>query len=43
MLLLRIYSIGQIIGDSVYECDFKRELGHIVKTVAVDLDEKFAG
>jgi hypothetical protein len=40
---LRIYSIGQIIGDSVYEDDFRREFGHIDGAVAVDLDELYAG
>jgi len=40
---LRIFSIGQVIGESVYEDDFRREFGHIEGAVAVDLDERFAG
>jgi hypothetical protein len=40
---LRIFSIGQIIGDSVYECDFKKKFGGFDGAVAVDLDERFAG
>ena len=39
---LRIYSIGQVIGESVYEDDFRREFGPIEGTVALDLDERFA-
>ena len=40
---LRIFSIGQIIGDSAFECDFREKFGHINAAVAVDLDEGFAG
>jgi hypothetical protein len=40
---LRIYSIGQIIGDSVYEDDFRREFGRLDGPVALDLDERFVG
>jgi hypothetical protein len=40
---LHILSIGQVIGESVYEDDFRREFGHIDGAVAVDLDERFAG
>ena len=40
---LRIFSIGQVIGESVYEDDFRREFGPIDGAVAVDLDERFAG
>jgi hypothetical protein len=40
---LRMASIGQIIGDSVYEDDCQREFGHIDGAVAIDLDERFAG
>jgi len=40
---LRIFSIGQVIGESVYEDDFRREFGHIDGIVAVDLDERFTG
>jgi len=40
---LSIFSIGQIIGESVYEDDFRREFGHIDSAVALDLDERYAG
>jgi len=40
---LRFFSIGQVIGESVYEDDFRREFGKIDGVVAVDLDERFAG
>jgi hypothetical protein len=40
---LRIFSIGQIIGESVYECDFREKFGSVDRAVAVDLDERFAG
>ena len=40
---LRIYSIGQIIGESVYEDDFRERFGPIEGVVAIDLDEQFAG
>jgi len=40
---LRIFSIGQIIGDSVFDCDFKKKFGGLDGAVAVDLDEGFAG
>jgi len=40
---LRIFSIGQVIGDSIYKDDFRREFGPIDGAVAVDLDERFAG
>ena len=40
---LRIYSIGQIIGESVYEDDFRERFGPIEEVVAIDLDEQFAG
>jgi hypothetical protein len=36
-------SIGQVIGESVYKDDFRREFGPIDGAVAVDLDERFAG
>jgi hypothetical protein len=39
----RIFSIGQVIGESVYEDDFRREFDHIDGAVAMDLDERFAG
>ena len=39
---LRMVSIGQVIGESVYEDDFRREFVHIDGAVAVDLDERFA-
>ena len=40
---LRMASIGQVIGESVHEGDFRREFGHIDGAVAVDLDKRFAG
>jgi uncharacterized protein (UPF0216 family) len=40
---LRIFSIGQIIGDSVYDCDFREKVGGLDGAVALDLDERFAG
>ena len=40
---LRIYSIGQAIGESVYEDDFRREFGPIDGAVALDLDARYAG
>jgi len=40
---LRIFSIGQIIGDSVYKDDFRREFGRLDGPVALDLDERFVG
>jgi hypothetical protein len=38
-----VASIGQVIGESVYEDDFRREFGQIEGAVAVDLDGQFAG
>ena len=40
---LRFFSIGQIIRDSVYECDFREGFGSLDRAVAVVLDERFAG
>ncbi len=40
---LRIFSIGQIIGESVYEDDFRERFGSLDGAVAMDLDERFAG
>ncbi len=40
---LRIFSIGQIIGDSIYECDFREGFGSLDGAVAVDLDERYKG
>ena len=39
---LRMVSIGQVIGKSIYEDDFRREFGPIDGAVAIDLDERFA-
>jgi hypothetical protein len=36
-------SIGQVIGESVYEDDFRERFGPIEGAVAVDLDERYAG
>jgi hypothetical protein len=40
---LRIFSIGQIIGDSVYECDFREKFNGLDGAVAMDLDERYIG
>ena len=40
--ILRILSIGQIIGESVYDCDFSDRIDVLEGVVAVDLDERFA-
>ena len=40
---LRMFSIGQIIGDTVYECDFREAFGGLEGAVAIDLDQRFAG
>ena len=40
---LRMFSIGQIIGDTVYECDFRKAFGGLEGAVAIDLDQRFAG
>ena len=40
---LRIFSIGQIMGDSVYLDDFRREFGLVEGADALDLDLRFAG
>ena len=39
---LRIFSIGQIIGNFVYKDDFRNQFGDFNGAVAVDLDERFA-
>ncbi len=41
--MLRIFPIRQIMAESVYEEDFRREFGHIDGAAAVYLDEPFAG
>jgi len=40
---LRIFSIGQVIGKSIYEDDFAERFGPIERAVALDLDERYAG
>ncbi len=40
---LRFFSIGQIIVDSVYDCDFREKFGSLDGAVAVNLDEGFVG
>ena len=40
---LSMVSIGQVMDDSVYEDDFRREFGHIDGVVAIDVDEHYAG
>jgi uncharacterized iron-regulated protein len=37
------FSIGQVIGESIYEDDFAERFGPIEGTVALDLDERYAG
>ncbi len=39
---LRIFFIGQIIGESVDDCDFRERFSDYEGTVTVDIDEKFA-
>lgn len=36
-------SIGQTVGESVYECDFREKFGKLEGAVALDLDERFVG
>ena len=40
---LRIYSIGQIIGSSIDDCDFRERFSDYERAVAVNLDERFVG
>jgi hypothetical protein len=40
---LRIFSIGQIIGETVYEDDFREKFAGLDGTVALDLDERYKG
>jgi hypothetical protein len=40
---LRIFSIGQIIGESVDDCNFREKFRDYEVTVVIDLDERFAG
>jgi hypothetical protein len=40
---LRMFSIGQIIGESVYNCDFQEKFSGLDEAVAIDLDERFVG
>jgi len=40
---LRIFSIGQIIGESIDDCDFRERFSDYEGAVAVDLDERFTG
>ena len=40
---LRIFSIGQVIGDSIYEDDFREKFGNPDGAVALDLDERYRG
>ena len=41
--ILRIFSVGQVIGESIYDDDFAERFGPIEGAVALDLDERFAG
>ena len=36
-------SIGQVIGESVYEDDFREKFAGLDGTVAIDLDGRYAG
>ena len=40
---LRIFSVGQVIGESVYEDDFKKRFAAMDGAVSVDLDSRFTG
>ena len=40
---LRIFSIGQVISESVYEDDFRGKFSGFDGAVALDLDESFIG
>jgi hypothetical protein len=39
----RIFSIGQLAAESVYECDFRLAAGEFDQSVVVDLDDRFDG
>lgn len=41
--ILRIFSVGLVIGESLYEDDFAERFGPIEGAVALDLDERYAG
>ena len=38
-----MFSIGQVIGSSVFEDDFKKWFSGLEVAVALDLDERFEG
>jgi hypothetical protein len=38
-----MFSIGQVIGKSVYEDDFRKRFSGLEGSVALDLDERFDG
>ncbi len=40
---LKLFSIGQVIGDSLYEDDFRRRFGPVEGAIALDLDDRFVG
>lgn len=40
---LQMFSIGQIDGESVADCDFQEKFGDLEGAVALDLDERFVG
>jgi hypothetical protein len=40
---LKMYSIGQVIGESVYQDDFRDRLSGLEGSVALNLDERFKG
>jgi hypothetical protein len=40
---LKIFSIGQVIGESVFEDDFRKRFSSVDGAVALDLDERFKG
>ena len=38
-----MFSIGQIIGDAVFQDDFRKRFSGLDGAVALDLDERFEG
>ena len=43
MTVLRMFSVGQVIGEPVHEDDFKKRFAAIDAAVAVDLERRFTG
>ena len=40
---MKMFSIGQVIGKSVFEDDFRKQFSGLEGSVAFDLDEQFSG